>query len=154
MGTHTYPRASLKPPKGFSEGKPEAASEARPEAKTPRGRNPCGLSTVCTRFLQLVDEADRMSEEGQVGGRAERQQLDPGEGGSRLQQHQHRTQEGPRGSSSATAEQFCSYQFSVWIYATIKALFFSVLSLINFLPFRSLCQSRMWSPRAWWGDSL
>jgi hypothetical protein len=42
-GTHTYPWASLKPPKGFSEGKPKAASEARPEAKNPRGRRPRGF---------------------------------------------------------------------------------------------------------------
>ena len=46
-------------------------------------------------LLQLVDKAVRMSKEGQVGGEVKRQQLDPGEGGSGLLQHQHHTQEGP-----------------------------------------------------------
>ena len=39
----TVPRESLKLPKRFSEGKPEAASEARPEAKKLRGRRPRGF---------------------------------------------------------------------------------------------------------------
>ena len=34
--TQIYTSVNLKPPKGFSEGKPEAASEA----KNPRGRRP------------------------------------------------------------------------------------------------------------------
>jgi hypothetical protein len=34
--TQIYPRVILKPPKGFSEGKAEAASKARLEAKNPR----------------------------------------------------------------------------------------------------------------------
>ena len=32
-----------RPPSGFSEGKPEATSKARPKAKNPRGRRPGGF---------------------------------------------------------------------------------------------------------------
>ena len=35
LDTQTYPRLNLKPPSGFSSGKPSAASSARPEAKNP-----------------------------------------------------------------------------------------------------------------------
>ena len=35
----------LRSPKGFSKGKPEATSKARPKAKNPRGRRPRGFLT-------------------------------------------------------------------------------------------------------------
>ena len=42
-GSQTVPRESLKLPKGFYKGKPEAVSKARREAKKLRGRRLFGL---------------------------------------------------------------------------------------------------------------